>query len=64
MSLKMRKNIVVAAKATSTALYACTTKAVVARAFFGVAQHIIGLSGFLEFLLGLGIIRVVVGVKL
>jgi len=38
--------------------------AVVGRAAVGVAQHLVGLGGLLEFLLGLGVAAVDIGVEL
>ena len=57
------EDIFVAGKARTAhaALHAGMTEAVIAGALFGVAQHVIGLGGFLELLFGFGITGVVVG---
>ena len=57
------EDVFVAGKARTAhaALHAGMTEAVIAGALFGVAQHVIGLGGFLELLFGFGITGVVVG---
>ena len=48
----------------SSAAYASMTKAIVQRTFFAIGEDRVGLTGFLEFLFRVGIIRIAIRMKL